>query len=351
MGFQGKGEPFYPTVFQRIFADIEFDRGEVFLVGAGMLGKLLCARIRDLGGIAMDVGSIMDHWAGFATRAESAHQYTRFDPAASLLAGQPFAAMLPGCDESPAPRCASDDTRRRNIAAELESLDCPLPTASHHFRVVAVGHPRCGSAYLTEVLRRLGLHIGHEHCGDDGICSWPWTVDDARPPYGTPPPAAAAARVDCLLAYVRDPAQAIPSIMLENTDDASFSFRRFHILRTSGMDIASYRTAMDRAVASYLGWMRIVDMRKPLAVIRIEHATEDLRAIAAALPPPPSADGSAAWADLADVPRTINSSKEKFAAGKPQLSAAQIASLDRDLARELDEFCARHHYAQWATSR
>lgn len=43
-------------------------QGAVFLVAAGLLGKIYCHRIRLLGGIAIDVGSVVDAWMGFATR-------------------------------------------------------------------------------------------------------------------------------------------------------------------------------------------------------------------------------------------------------------------------------------------
>lgn len=44
------------------------ERGEVFLVGAGVFGKELCVRIRDLGGIALDMGATLDALAGKVTR-------------------------------------------------------------------------------------------------------------------------------------------------------------------------------------------------------------------------------------------------------------------------------------------
>lgn len=43
-------------------------RGAVFLVAAGLLGKVYCHRIHRLGGIAIDVGSVVDAWMGFGTR-------------------------------------------------------------------------------------------------------------------------------------------------------------------------------------------------------------------------------------------------------------------------------------------
>ncbi|KQT17777.1 hypothetical protein ASG40_17350 [Methylobacterium sp. Leaf399] len=42
--------------------------GLVVLVGAGLPGKLYCARVKVLGGVAIDLGSMMDLWAGLKTR-------------------------------------------------------------------------------------------------------------------------------------------------------------------------------------------------------------------------------------------------------------------------------------------
>ena len=44
-------------------------RGSTFLVGGGLMGKLICDDIRRKGGIAIDIGSIFDGWARKATRA------------------------------------------------------------------------------------------------------------------------------------------------------------------------------------------------------------------------------------------------------------------------------------------
>ena len=37
-------------------------RGAPYLVGAGLMGKLICNQIRSAGGFAIDVGSIFDGW-------------------------------------------------------------------------------------------------------------------------------------------------------------------------------------------------------------------------------------------------------------------------------------------------
>jgi len=45
--------------------------GAVFLVAGGLLGKLYCARVRQLGGIALDIGAIADAWMGYNTRGRA----------------------------------------------------------------------------------------------------------------------------------------------------------------------------------------------------------------------------------------------------------------------------------------
>jgi hypothetical protein len=59
----------WPDFYRELRSRIEVrERGEVFLVGAGLFGKELCIHIRDLGGIALDMGSTLDRMAGKETR-------------------------------------------------------------------------------------------------------------------------------------------------------------------------------------------------------------------------------------------------------------------------------------------
>jgi hypothetical protein len=63
------GEPIWPDVHTRLRTELTVrERGEIFLIGAGVFGKDLCIRVRDLGGIAIDMGSALDHIAGRLTR-------------------------------------------------------------------------------------------------------------------------------------------------------------------------------------------------------------------------------------------------------------------------------------------
>lgn len=59
----------YPDVYQQMMAQIDVPRrGAVYLVAGGLLGKIYCDRIRELGGIALDIGAIADAWMGHNTR-------------------------------------------------------------------------------------------------------------------------------------------------------------------------------------------------------------------------------------------------------------------------------------------
>ena len=45
-----------------------FCSGTTFLVGVGVLGKVYCDRIKGKGGVAIDIGSILDSWAMVPSR-------------------------------------------------------------------------------------------------------------------------------------------------------------------------------------------------------------------------------------------------------------------------------------------
>jgi hypothetical protein len=61
--------PIWPEFYRSHHDELSVrTEGEKFLVGAGIFGKELCIRIRDLGGIALDMGSCLDGLAGKVTR-------------------------------------------------------------------------------------------------------------------------------------------------------------------------------------------------------------------------------------------------------------------------------------------
>lgn len=59
----------YPGEFHRLQAELsQPHNGRLFLVAGGILGKFYATTIRRHGGIALDIGSIVDAWTGRATR-------------------------------------------------------------------------------------------------------------------------------------------------------------------------------------------------------------------------------------------------------------------------------------------
>jgi len=66
------GPVHYPDQFNRVqrWMDVVKPEGQLLLVGAGVIGKIYCNWWRDRGGIAFDIGSIFDEWAGFITRGK-----------------------------------------------------------------------------------------------------------------------------------------------------------------------------------------------------------------------------------------------------------------------------------------
>lgn len=66
---QGALYSWLPKGFEKLLSRITIPyRGAPFLVGGGIMGKLICEFIRKKGGIAMDIGSIFDGWSSINTR-------------------------------------------------------------------------------------------------------------------------------------------------------------------------------------------------------------------------------------------------------------------------------------------
>ncbi len=68
----GRGLDHFPQRYNQLLSELDVPHpGTVFLVAAGLLGKIYCHRIKTLGGIALDIGAIADAWMGFDTRPGS----------------------------------------------------------------------------------------------------------------------------------------------------------------------------------------------------------------------------------------------------------------------------------------
>lgn len=65
-----EGERHYPETYNKVewWLDAARCAGVPCLVGAGVIGKIYCNWMRDRGGVAFDIGAVMDLWAGYSTR-------------------------------------------------------------------------------------------------------------------------------------------------------------------------------------------------------------------------------------------------------------------------------------------
>jgi hypothetical protein len=185
-----------------------------------------------------------------------------------------------------------------------------------------VGHPRCGSKSLAAGLRAAGLRVGYEGYGEDGVVSWfhtGWRLPHAKQPVfsnavGKDLPAEfwLSARV---LHYIRDPREAIPSIVLENEamdrTNNSFTYRRIRLKQRFGIDIGLLDPPA-AAATSYALWNGLAEEAATDGLIFIEHP--DLQRVI---------EGR----DLPQLPH-INTSRHLFGKDKPQIdvTAAVAAS-------------------------
>jgi tetratricopeptide (TPR) repeat protein len=335
-------EHYYPTVFERVLAEVAPLPGEVYLVAAGFLGKIMCTRIRERGGIGIDIGGVGDQWAGYVTRRGTVGDLD-FDVSSSLLRGQPFTDTFQPQAISRAEPCRSDRTRRHNLAGRFDAVlapDTPVPEQAR-YALRVIGHPRCGARDVVQGFNRVGIWLGHQKMARDGVCGWIHAVEDLNPPYAVEP--VPAQSFELTIAFVRDPAIALPWIMLENCRGASFAFRRFHIARLLGNDIATWQNPVERAVDAYLSWMDIIDRQHPVCTLRVERLIDDLTVhretfVAAGIVLDRTVDDATAESTPA-VPTEYDGSAEL------EISETQYHELPAILIDRLRAFSARHGYA------
>ncbi|MBG9386529.1 hypothetical protein [Caenimonas aquaedulcis] len=316
--------------------------GEVYLVAAGFLGKLYCDLVCRRGGIAIDIGSLADYWMGFATRDYRLDQEADVAISSTFVTGHDLPRTdtrerilgIPG-----AVRSTLDG--RYNMATE-EDAHAAASVPRHQRLLRIVGHPRCASGFMATLFSEHGLEIGHEVLLKDGISSWMSVVADLQYPFGES--TLDGIDFEHTLLHVRDPRDAIPSIVLENGIARSFAFRRQHILRATGEDIARYDRPLERATASYVHWHRMALDLQPEAVIRVEDAAE---AVPRYLSGWYARDTSGATRQTAGVVGyNATQNTRRFSQPKPKPGRGDWLSMSPALVEALDGLCERFGYVR-----
>jgi hypothetical protein len=149
-----------------------------------------------------------------------------------------------------------------------------------YFRTLLItGHPRCGTGYASALCREMGLDVGHEKAGNDGISSWMFAVEDAKNPWSQDLISSSRLRLawKYLIMPVRNLSKSAESVVRENIyAPESYSFRQRHILSILNVDLDELSTDFEKSVCSIICWSRIVLAQADFA-FRIEDQQVKLR--------------------------------------------------------------------------
>ncbi|MGB3508582.1 MAG: tetratricopeptide repeat protein [Microcoleaceae cyanobacterium] len=123
--------------------------------------------------------------------------------------------------------------------------------------------------------------------------------------------------------------------------ERSFNFRRGHIIRELNFDIDKFNSPLEKAIASFLGWNKIVELRSPDLILKVEDCVDDVVSFVnqhslAVLPENIS--------DNIVVDTQINHSLKKFSQPKPEFSVNDYKNIDTDLRVGLLNFCKAYGY-------
>ncbi len=334
------GDRIFPNRYAKILDEIAPEPGEVWLVAAGFLGKPMCNKIKARGGIAIDVGSIVDIWQGFNTR-NKVNSELDYDWQTSMIAGLNLGEAA--CQSM---KSAIARHRFRQHHKPGSGQTSPDSNETMH-KVRVVGHPRCASAFVAASIQCFGLDLPHEKIGRDGICSWLNAVEeDPNPPWG--PALSSDDTYQHTIGYVRDPASALPSIVVENGNTKSFDFRRKHIFLETGIDLADWTRPLDRAIASYVYWMDIVKKRSPLLTLKVENLLDDIYQARDVLVQVGFKLNPENFSSAKNIPKSKNATANKITMTgfKPSLDNMRMAETPDDLRQKLNEFCQEYGYVK-----
>lgn len=188
----------------------------------------------------------------------------------------------------------------------------------------------------------MNLDVGDEGVGKHGACSWMLAVDDRWSPYGSDRVGRSRRNLkwDWLLLVVRDLRTAVPSVILENRHaSGSYAFRRRHIRKRLGIDIAKSPNEFTAALCSILAWTRIIANQSPDFVFRIEDQQAELRRFVGA-----KFGIAASVGPEEDVRDNTDKPYGGQARSKPEVSDIDWQSLSRDLNAEVDWYCSQFGY-------
>ena len=213
--------------------------------------------------------------------------------------------------------------------------------------ILCIGHPRCGTKYISGLLTSFGYEIGHENMKKKGISSWMLAVMSNTYPWGDvgidKNKPFSVFNFKYIIHIVRNPFNAIPSIILENKySPRSYNFRKFHIKRELNIDLPIYNSKLNLiqdieiAIKTYIYWNLICEKNKPSLVIKLEDSYNILKQYNTK---------NIKESDLKiDKNETINKFFGNKKYNKPRIVNYDYEKVDDSLKLELKQFCIKYDY-------
>ena len=202
------------------------------------------------------------------------------------------------------------------------------PSYKTDYDFLILGHPRCGTGFMTKVMGKLGYDIGHEKMGKHGTSNWTYAVDDDTCFDYTIRPASCynfGKTIHC----VRDPFTALPSIVFTefcfnpNKEGWKYVYQST-MYRDKHLKLGSGKL-INLAVKSFLGWNHMIFQKDPDIFVRIEEVKNDL-----VLDFPQILD--------IELPGASNKRTHR------NITKGEWLEIDEDLLRFLEKFCEMHQY-------
>ena len=205
---------------------------------------------------------------------------------------------------------------------------------------LCIGHPRCGTTSISYYLKEMGYNVEHENMGKDGVSSWMLAVEDESYPWGNVKKKFQYYFKN-IIHVVRNPFDAIPSIILENKyspDNKSYRFRKKHIKKNLNIDLPdanfnnfSLLDDIELAIKTFIYWNKICELCKPETICKIEDIS------------------SLQKFNIKNKPldTTKKNSNNKYAGKvykKPIISKDIYEKIDDTLKQELQYFCKKYDY-------
>lgn len=218
--------------------------------------------------------------------------------------------------------------------------------AQNHFKRVeykdflCIGHPRCGISSISYYLTQMGYNVGHENMGENGVSSWILAVEDENYPWGNIKEKFRYYFKN-VIHVVRNPYDAIPSIILENKyspGNKSYKFIKKHIKKILNINLPdvdfnnlSLLDETELALKTIIYWNKICELCKPETICKVEDISSLQKFNTKNI----------------SIDTTKKNSNKKYDGKvyeKPTITNDIYEKLDANLKQELQNFCKKYDY-------